>query len=219
MPAPTGYQRFGDWYLPAAPDIMMPDKSIFSTDDKGGWKKGDTKLYGRFAFDRTIQGWKLHVCVRADAIRSLFVVLSPELLKLKAWHKFAIFEDYEAKPETGKACTIYPVDPEHLAVIVRRVEYALANAQALEARGMAAQAKRGQATGPGMQPFEGGVQGDFQVGQMGYVHCRYGGFSGELTKKNRIYNPETGKTVLDRRNAIAYPEFVKSIPSEIQALV
>lgn len=218
MPPPNGYSQYKDWYIPTAPDLHYPTKSTFSTDEAGGWETGDTKLYGQYEFERTIQGWKLHVCVRPDAVRSLFYALSPELAKLKAYHKFADFEKYEANPETGKACVVYPTDPQNLAVIVRRVEYVLATMQTLEARGMAAQEKRGIQPGAALQPLQGGVQGDLRVGQSGFVYCRYGGFLGELADKEKIYNPETKKPEKDKRNDVPYPAFITSVPAEIQAL-
>lgn len=217
MPAPNGYRQSQGWYWPTAPEIMFPDSSVYSTDADGGWKLAKPKVY-KEKFNATVQGWKVHVCVRADAIRSLFVALSSELQKMHCMHKFAVFENYEQNPETGKACVVYPKDPGNLSMIVRRIEHVLNNIAAIEARGNKAREKRGANPSANMAPFEGGIQGDLRIGRSGYVYCRYGTFWGELADKGLIYNPKTKGTQKDLRNAVAVPDFVESVPKEIQEL-
>ncbi|MEL6522086.1 MAG: hypothetical protein AAFQ66_14045 [Pseudomonadota bacterium] len=167
---------------------------------------------------KCVQGWKLHVGVAPGCAKDLFDAISPKLIEIKAFHKFLPFEDYDridygkefmkmldkdSGTPAGKACVIYPQDPDALVRIVRELESLLRSAERQS---------------DDFKPYPGGVKGDIQLGDTGYIYTRYGSFWGEYADKFQIYDPESKKGITDLRFERPFPNFVKGVPDGMQQL-
>jgi hypothetical protein len=165
----------------------------------------------------SIQGWKLHICIHPDDVKELFELISPTLKNEQVFHKFYPFTayaeagygrqaqlDYDAAP--GKACVIYPLDPKHLAEIIK----------SLDEEVIAARSNR--ADGETLRPYPTGVTGDLALGRSGLMYVRYGGFSGPLAIAHKLYDPLTGSEVPDPRHTRPFPDFIKALPLELVGL-
>lgn len=226
MPPPSGYFEALHWWFYQAADV--PTHSVFP-DQRGGplWIRGQIPATHRQTRHDS-QGWKIHVCVHPEDIGELFQAIGPVLRQRGIAHKFMPFQDYSrlttgsaafarigtpaGESGAGKACVVYPDDPAHLRAIAMEIENAIAQANTMARRPI-----RG-VTRQGMRPFPGGVKGDLKIGRSGFVYCRYGGFQGGLADRNEIYDPIADRVMPDPRFTKPYPDFIKSVPSEIMAI-
>lgn len=226
MGAPQGYFEAEGWWWFEKAD--MPTKSIFPIFGGPLWKEGEIPVNcGGGYRGKSVQGWKLHVCVHPEDIEGLFVALYPVLRELP--HKFTPFEIYskqrvgfaafqlvgkdDGDSAAGKACVIYPSSPTKVKEIVPCLDKAIRQANELAAKPI-----RGRVSKE-IRPFPGGVKGDLSLGNTGFVYCRYGAFQGELARKNQVYNPDTKKTCLDPRFNKPFPDFIRVVPIEIKTVL
>lgn len=226
MPPPPGYHEAMRWWFYMGADI--PTQSVFP-DQLGGprWVAGQIPQTHRVTpYDS--QGWKIHVCVHPDNMLELYQTIGDLLRRRNAAHKFMPFQDYSrlttgsaafarigtpaGESGAGKACVVYPTDPVDLRNIATEIDNAITQANALARRPV-----RG-AVAQGMRPFPGGVKGDLKIGRSGFVYCRYGGFQGGLADREQIYDPVANQVIPDPRYTKAFPDFIRTIPSEIMAI-
>lgn len=210
---PKGYFHALGWCF--WPGAEMPERSILPLDELGvKWVKGDVPDVG--SAKRNVQGWKAHVAIHPNDIEHLADVIAPYLQHQRVAHKFYPFDEYKARGfgrtiwtedsgGVGKACVIYPDSPEHLARIVTDLEARVQEARTDAGAGF-------------LRPYPGGVKGDLPIGPSGLMFLRYGGFSGGLADKGRIYNPWTQSAEVDPRGDKPFPDFIGAIPRELLGL-
>jgi hypothetical protein len=215
--APEGYFEGEGWWWWEDAHAYMPSQSIFP-DERGGprWGVGDIPAnFGGGKRGKSVQGFKLHVCVHPEDFDGLFKLLSPLLRSGRLAHKFAPSDIYskqrightafqligtkDGDSGAGKACVIYPSSPAVLRDVVRGLDGAIKMTS-------------------GIRPFPGGVKGDYRVGSTGFIYCRYGAFQGELARANKIYDPIDNDTCFDPRFVSPLPSFFKCMPSEIRSV-
>ncbi|MEL6564468.1 MAG: hypothetical protein AAFQ59_08485 [Pseudomonadota bacterium] len=207
-----------DWILPANGGSYTKTSTFSKPKAPGQWFKVDLGLFG---YDKSVQGWKLHVgCHPLDMI-AFFTTLAPMLNRHKIMHKFNSFatmyghdvgHNVEYKQGEGKTCVIYPDDPKHLVQIVNLVEAEITRANAqymIDTSG---------GTRPAFRPYPGGVPGDMAVGRTGFVAVRYGGIVGPLPDQSQLFNILERKPEPDPRGVLPYPKFITSVPFEIMQI-
>ena len=220
------YSLLLNWLFWNGGATYEPTKSIFP-DANGGpsWVVGDIPPgMGGARGQKSVQGWKIHVCVFPNAVENLFDAVADLLIIEKLTHKFFPFEPYKKQKTgykafqaigtdkgdaaAGKACVIYPASPEVIAGIVPKIDRAIivhneANRHDKQRRCV---------------PFPGGVKGDLALGRTGFVYCRYGAFSGHLADTSQVYDSVSKTLCPDPRFTKPYPPFIREIPTEIRAV-
>lgn len=216
MPPPAGYFAAQNWWFWM--DGEMPMQSTLPVGGGPDWElRYLPERYGK-GYARSVQGWKLHLTCHPGDIANLCAATSPVLRRLGVAHKYFPFPAFAQEAVGAKACTIYPSDPDHLAVTVRALRPILTKAVKKAHRGARVVNSQISYSSGQLRSAEGGIPGDLRLGAQGFIFCRYGAFAGPLADTRQIYDPVQDTAIADPRGAAYRPAFITAIPLAIYAL-
>lgn len=170
---PKGYVFFENWWIQQGDHVQMPAMPDVAA---VGGEAAAVRCDPRKRPTGSLQGWKIHICGFRDAARVHFQATSQPLIDQIVAHEYFPFEeianldigdaewDHLDDREKSNSCVFYPKDEVQLNAIVTAVnEKIMEVVRTSRAAGAHAQVK----------PFSGGVIGDINYGQSGFIFCSY----------------------------------------------